>query len=273
MKNRNSGVTYIIIGIIICMIAFTFQSCNDSYTSVMTSAVKKALGKDFKGYHCPSFPTNNFGLMTTYDNDVSAQNMLCAMSSCFDTLVKNDDNFGGLADIGSGPAIKLNQNNQISISAKVMPPEISKILKLDAGIDSKTIKSYSLTFGPTYERHLNRLKFDDLINKLPVGNSYKTRFLSGNLIVVIADVVVESMEVTVEVEQNIEANLDAKINSGQIITNDTINGEFKKVTTGKYEFKINKPLIVLRLAKKQSKGGLLSTSSTFDDWTIVSDSI
>jgi hypothetical protein len=276
MKNKKLKILYITIGIITCaLIIYLLRP--PSYSQIMTKAVRKAMGKDFREYHSPSFPTNNFGILTTYENELTDQSLLCAMSGCFESLIINNEkdsiNLGGLADVGQGPAIILNERNQYSISVQSLLPELWDILGLGAGVDKKEIVNVALKLGPTYERHLNKIRLNAFINSLSDDNLYKRQYLAGNLVVIVADVVVKNMEITINLEDSAAARLNAKISSKVTLTTDTLKGEFKRLTSGQYSFKINQPLIVLRLARKQPQGSVLGESENFNDWKPVKDNI
>lgn len=277
MKKRVLRVFCFIIGAIICF-SFINSSCTgDSYTKTMVKAVKKTIVGDFSGYHGINFPTNNFGLLTTYEISPSDKNMICAMARCFDSLylTNKDDSLGmgGLADIGKGAAISLSEDTQTQLSADVILPELWKTLNVKGGVDSKKGVNVKMSFGPTYKRHLNRLKFEKFIGNLPEDDPYKKRYNTGGLVIVIADVIVDNMEIIVNLESTLAAELDGKIGLVGTAPKDILKGEFKKVKEGQYSFKVNQPLIVLRLVRKQPQAGFLGASDNFDDWQPVDDQI
>jgi len=277
MKNRLLKSSFFIVGAILFFAIINGACMRTSYTKTMVKAVKKAIVGDFSGYRGINFPTNNFGLLTTYEKSASDKNMLCAMAGCFDSLhlLNKEDSLkmGGLADIGKGAAISLNEKTQNQLSTKVILPELWKSLAINGGVESKEVKNVTLSFGPTYKRQLNRLKLEKFIGNLPENDPYKKRFNTGELIVVIADVIVENMEIIVDVESTAAIAVDAKIGLVGKAAKDTLKGEFKKVTEGRYSFKINQPLIVLRLVRKQPQGGFLGATDNFDDWLPVIDPI
>ena len=275
MKKKFLRVICFILGAILCFALINSSCIGTSYTKTMVKAVKKAIVGDFSGYRGINFPTNNFGLLTTYERSISDKNMLCAMAGCFDSLhLRNKDDslrMGGLADIGKGAAISLNEKTQTKLSADIILPELWKTLNINAGIDSKKISNVSLSFGPTYKRHLNKLALERFISNLPEDDPYKRRFNTGGLIVVVADVIVENMEIIVDIESTAAMEVNAKIGLIGTAPKDTLKGEFQRITAGRYSFKINQPLIVLRLARRQPQSGFLGTSDNFDDWLTVED--
>jgi len=255
------------------------SSCG-SYSKEMTKMLRKAVGKDLKGYYPFSYPTNNFGILTTFEYNLSPEYQLCAMLNCFDSLeILNSSewlNLKGLADIGEGAPISINERIQSSISVNAVLPKLWNTLDLKGGIDKKHIKNVSLKMGRAYVRHLNRLRFNDLINSLPDDNLYKKQYLSGNLVIVVSDVVVTSMEVIVELEDSMKIALEAKFAPGTAnskFTDISLNGQVERIASGKYAFKINQPVIILRLAKKQPQAGTLQESDNFEQWIYAKDYI
>jgi hypothetical protein len=108
---------------------------------------------------------------------------------------------------------------------------------------------------------------------MPDNSLYKRKYLSGNLVVIVADVVVRNMQIKISLKGSTAIKLDTKISSGIALTNDTLKGEFKRLASGQYSFKTSQPLIILRLAKKQPQAGTLGKSENFDDWKPVADSL
>jgi len=263
------------------LIAGTILMCScGSYSKKMTKTLEEALGKDFKNYYAFSYPTNNFGILTTYEYEVSEENYLCGMLDCFDSLEAQSSSewldLKGLADIGEGPPITINKKTQFRISINAVLPKLWKTLELQGGIDKKSITNVNLNMGKGYVRQLNRLRFNDLINSLPDDNLYKIKYLSGNLVIVVSDVVVTSMEAIVELEDSMKIALEAKFASGIVnseFTGIDLNGEVERIASGKYAFKINQPVIILRFAKKQPQAGTLEEPDNFDEWIPVKDYI
>lgn len=257
--------------------AILMCSCG-TYSVKMTKTLKKAFGIDFKGYYAFSYPTNNFGILTTYENDISTKNYLCAMLSCFDSLEpKNTSEWlrlKGYADIGEGSPVNIDVKTQSKISTKAILPKLLKTLNIKGGINKNNITTVTLKTGNGYVRNLNKIKFNDLINSLPEDNLYKKKYINGNLVIVVSDVIVNSMEVIVELKDSLKIELEAKFAPGASITQFSdidLNGEIERIESGKYSIKMNQPIIILRLTKKQPHGGTLAVTEDFNNWIPVKD--
>jgi len=249
-----------------------------SYNSIMRKAVKDSLGKDFKGYYAFSYPTNNFGLITTFENKLASENQYCAMIGCLDGItIPNLEGWlhlAGLADVGQGGPIKLSEKKKNKISVNAVLPKLWSALKLEGGMDNERDVKTTLNIGPAHVRFLNKKKFEEYIEKLPSDNRYKQKYETGNLILITSDVVVEYLSVKIEVDNNLSAKLDAEIQAGQIeedLGKVDLDAKFEKTSSGTYELTIKKPVIILRLARKQPDPDLEAfiQIDNFDDWELV----
>lgn len=253
-----------------------------SYNKVMTKAVKESLGKDFDKFSAFSYPTNNFGMITSFENSMKPKNQLCAMNRCLtglDPLVGAEwIDLKGLADIGRGGKITLEQEVQNSLSISAVLPKLWNVLGISTTFDNNTIKKTQLDIGPGIVRYLNKLKFDAYIKNLPANDLYKKKFNEGNLVIITADVIVESLTATVEVDQTTAAKLDAKLDAGQLskeFGNVELNFKMERTSQGKYTFVVSTPVIILRLARKQPSAGELGAvdKKDFETWPIQGDFI
>lgn len=261
------------------IVAILLTSCS-SYSSIMRKSVKKALGKDFKGYYAFSYPTNNFGLITSFENKLANENQYCAMVECLDGInISNRNewlNIQGLADIGQGGPIKLSENKKTKISIDAVLPKLWSVLSLDGSFSNEREVKTTLDIGPAYVRFLNKKKFDEYINKLPDNNKYKQKYDQGILIIITSDVVVEYLTVKIGVDNQLSTRLDAVIDAGQLdakFKNFNLDAKFAKTSSGIYELTIDKPVIVLRLAKKRPSSKEFFPIDTFDKWDPVQDFI
>ena len=251
-----------------------------SYNSIMRKAVKNSLGKDFNSYSTFSYPTNNFGLITTFENELASENQYCAMAACLDgiDITKKEEwlNLGGLADVGEGGSIKLSEKKKNKISVDAVLPKLWDVLGIEGGIENEREVKTTLNIGTAHVRFLNKKKFEEYIDSLPDNNKYKQKYNLGSLVLIVSDVVVEYMSVKIEVSNKLKTELDAKIEAGQITENIgkiDLSVKIEKISSGTYILTIDKPVIVLRLAKKKrSTEGLISRDN-FDDWEVVKDYI
>ena len=237
----------------------------------MTKAVQDALGDDFKKYHAFSYPTDNFGLITSFDGAAQAGDQICATFSCVGRIPANDREWlevFGYADVGDGGVITLDEKTKKKIALQTILPKMWEVLEIAGGFSSETTTTTSLDLGPGHVRFLNKLKFKKFVDNLSADSEYKIKYANGDLTIVTSDVVLSKMTVTVEVSQETAINLDAKVglvggNKGKLGFN------LSKVGEGKYTLVVDHPVIVLRLRRKQPQAGGLGVSDTFNDWTIV----
>lgn len=268
--------------IVIMLSAFlsvTFQASGQNYNKIMTQSVKKSLGKDFKKYSAFSYPTNNFGVITSFENRLSPENQVCAMSRCLNGLELGENEWmtlKGICDIGEGGAITLTQKVQTSISVKAILPKLWDVLGLGADFNKNKVKTVTLSIGPGVVRYVNKLQFTKFIDALPDNDAYKKKYVQGSLVVVTSDVVVKYLNVTVDVDDTTAMALNAKLDAGQLskqFGNVELDFKMERMSNGKYTFTVNKPVIILRLARKQPSAGSLGVGENFDTWPIQKDFI
>lgn len=271
----------------ILLVVVLVTSCS-SYNSIMRKAVKSSLGGDFKGYYAFSYPTNNFGLITTYEGPLKSENQYCAMVGCLDGMnFTNPEEwlrFGGLADVGDGGTILLSESERTKISVEAVLPKLWNALQIQGGASNEREVKTTMDIGPAHVRFLNRKKFEEYIEALPLTNKYKQKYNAGNLVLIVSDVVVEYFTVKIEVDNKLSARLDAEIKAGQIeakLGKVDLEARLEKSSSGTYLLTTKKPVIVLRLAKKQSTGNTsqqsiekgIASRDNFDDWEVAKDFI
>ncbi|WP_461642679.1 hypothetical protein [Labilibaculum euxinus] len=266
------------IGLVLAIVML-LSSCS-SYNSIMRKAVKKSLGKDFKDYYAFSYPTNNFGLITSYENKLANENQYCAMVGCLDGIdIPNNKawlHLDGLASVGTGAPIRLTESKKTKISVDAVLPKLWNALQIDASVQNERKVETTLNIGPGHVRFINKKKFEEYIESLPSTNKYKQKYESGDLILIVSDVVVEYLSVKIKVDNALAAKIDAEIEAGGIgekLGKADLNAKLETSTSGTYELTIDRPVIVLRLAKKQSRKKGFRESDNFDDWINVIDYI
>ncbi|NWL03616.1 hypothetical protein DM790_22585 [Flavobacterium collinsii] len=246
----------------------------------MGKAVKKAIGSDLKGYQIFSYPTDNFGLITSYENSVSDLNFLCDMWNCIgvnDETVDSENwlKLNNFAGVGGGGTITLSEKNKTKVAVDVILPKIYDVVGLTAGFKKDQTKEINITIGKAFLRKLRREPIIDYINSLNSDKSLKKAFDNGNLVIVVADCVIESITVSVKVDQVIGGNIDAKLGitgtnvASKIFQDAQLSVNVEKNSSGTYTFKVLHPVIFARLAKKQPSGGSLSSDEYFNDWESV----
>jgi hypothetical protein len=261
-------------------LSLLLASCGGvKYSKIMTQKLRQSLGSDFKEYQTFSYPTNNFGLITVYTPPAEQQkpkdeDFFCDMWNC---LGVKDENvpvdaqewlrMNGFAAVGDGGAISLTENEKNDFVVGVLLPEIFQVLKLSAGFNRKQITGTQLQFGGAHARKLRRSEMESFLNGLDSTNAMKSAYKQGRLLLIVADVVVDAMKVTIDVDrttgQALAAELTGKV--GKIFKNSKLELKLTSETDGQYTFEVSKPVIVMRLPKRQAPPGSLGTGSRGDD--------
>jgi hypothetical protein len=146
-------------------------------------------------------------------------------------------------------------------------PEIFQLLKVSAGFNRKQISSTQLQFGGAHARKLRRSEMESYLNGLDSTNAMKSAYDQGRLLLIVADVVVDAMKVTIEVDrttgQALTAELTGKV--GKIFKNSRLELKLTSETAGQYTFEVSKPVIVMRLSKRQAGVGISSGAPKDED--------
>jgi hypothetical protein len=248
--------------------------------------VKSVLGNcgiycNAKGYTWFSYPTNNFGLGTTFVLDNSADvpseaNQQCAtwrcigMESAIPTDPEQMRNFGGYADVGgNGGIITLSETEKRDIAVGAVLPEIYKVLSLDANATSSRTVKTTLSLGRVYPRTLARQKFVDYVKALPAGDQRKMAWDKGMLAVAIADYMIDSMDVDISLDTARDLALNAKLTEAvnKVVGKDTaVKFKVTSSVNGHYTLSVTQPVILATLIRKQPRGGVLAARTDWEDF-------
>jgi hypothetical protein len=253
-----------------------------NYNAIMTKKITEALGKDFERYQTFSYPTNNFGLATTYLSSDSTSEMrdedfYCDSWDCIGAATKIPDDpkaeremLGYAAVGGNGAAITLDEKTGNQLALNVVLPEVYDVLKISGGFDEKKMIHTVLEIGQAYPRVLRRPQMEAYLRKLPPSDRRKKAFDQGTLVIVVADVIVDHMRVTIEVDQSVQAALDAALKSPvpqlKVGKGAQVNVKPSRETNGKYTFDVTRPVIISRLGKRQERGAVLLAPPSNDEW-------
>lgn len=249
-----------------------------NYNKIMGKSIKKAIGDDLKGYKVFSYPTDNFGLITSYENSLSEDNFLCDMLNCVGFNDPNGANWLNLNDfaaVGGGGAISLKEKKKSKFAIEVLMPKIYDVVGINAGFEKEKETEITLNIGKAYIRKLRRDKIVDYINSLDNSKSIKRAFINGSLVLVVADCVIDNMSVTVKVNQKISTKLDAELGitgstvAAKVFQDTSLSVQFEKKSEGVYTFTISHPVIFARLIKKQPGAGYLGNEDNFESWSKV----
>jgi len=268
---------------LVCAFLMGFTGCKEEYSEVMQQKIKTLLGEDFKDYTWSSYPTDNFGIVTSYDpakgDSFGDMNFLCATWSCLSMQVPTDPdkklNIAGFADVGNnGGIIKLSEKETTDLATSVVLPEIYEIVKVSADAGANTDVKTQMTLGRVYPRKLIRSKMLAYVKTLQSDDPMKAAFERGNLTLIVADVVIDSMLVKIQVDKTKQAklavDLASKLEVGKIFKGAKLELKVNRADNGEFEFEVVKPVILAVLARKQPQAGVLEAPGTgWDDWKVV----
>lgn len=254
-----------------------------NYTKLMQSKVKAALGDDFKGYQWASYPTDNYGVATTYipdapGEDPSASNFECDTFKCLGLQLPDDPQkrlgVGGFAATGTGAPITLSESEKSEIEASLILPKVAAALNIDADFKKTKGITTSLRIGPVTDRRLYRDKYQSVLEKLPPPSRLRTAYLNGSLVYVVADVVASSMEVSIKVDKTQNAALSVKLDDStkiaQFVAKDSsFKFSIKGDGSGEYKVSIDRPIILATLARRQPSGSVLGAAGGSDGKSVV----
>ena len=264
------------------LVVLMLVGCDSTdYAGFMRERLQSVLGTSplwaGTSYTWFSYPTNNFGVATTFlltdkEPTPNENTQRCATYSCLGIAPSADPvtarTVGGFVDVGSGGTIKLTEKETKSLSASAVLPKVYEILKVDIGAGVESTVTTDLTLGPAYIRVLDKLKYETMLSQLPNADPRGQAFASGGLAVVVADVMLESMSVTIAVDTKknltLGAALDGAVNK---IVGDgaKLQVSVSKNVDGSYTLVSKDPVIVAALVKKQSAGGRLSAAMATTD--------
>jgi hypothetical protein len=261
----------ILTGVLLCAV---LAACHD-YGDTMREAFKSAFGSDYKEYEFVSYPTDNFGIGTSYLQSADPKNFQCATWSCFgysaaqvQEIIKDHPDrlfdVDGHADIGMGGSLNLSTDQQNTMAVSAVVPSIYNMLSVTADVNwSKHVKT-TISMPKGHIRFINADSFAAYMNKLPTDNPRRQALVKGNLIVIWSDLVADSMTVTIDIDRTADADLDAKLSNALVGKAGTIIGQnadlsFKvtSAVSGHYELQTLFPVVAAVLAAKPpvSRGG------------------
>jgi len=251
----------------------------DGPTGVMRDKFKDAFGPDFKEYTFLSYPTDNFGVATLYDSSFNDKDFLCSTWTCLGIQVPADEkqklNLNGYADIGNGRPLTFDEDSKNEVGIKLLLPNVLKVLNIDVNATSTSDTKVEMQIGDGYKRLLLKDKFGERLSAMKPGPT-KDAYNNGRLVVVVGDLVLQSVKVTISVDKQRNANLDLKLTqalqgkqAGEILGKDSaLELKYGGGSNGKYEFASDKPVVVAVLTRRQPTGGVLEEAADWSDWPI-----
>jgi hypothetical protein len=265
MINRRRTAAVTIVGL-------ALVACGVQYNKLMTEKVVAMLGEQFRDYQPFSYPTSNFGLASIYipegrTSKVNDRDFQCDMWYCLGLEGKVPDEPSAQLDLAdyaavgyNGGRITLDEKTSKDLSFKALLPQFFQVVGLSGAVKNKSITNVQVTIGQAYPRLLRRTKFIPYLQSLPQANPLKAAFDQGRLVVVIGDVVVDKLDVTINVDRQASATLDAKIDPAthtKVFEGGSLGLSLSSTTTGTYTFSASRPVILMRLARRQPRAGEL----------------
>lgn len=247
----------------------------DDYGKLMRKKLQSVLGTSplWAGtrYVWFQYPTNNFGVGTTFiltakEPTPNENTQRCSTYSCFGIETpKTPDGLrsaGGFADFGVGGVITLTEKEVKSLSVSAVLPKVYEVLNVDVGASVKATTTTKLSLGPACVRVLDKVRYEKVLASLG-DDPRKEAFAAGQLGVVVADVMIQSMAITISVNKESAADLGASLDGkvGAVLGKDAkLKVGVSKNVDGTYTLTCDDPVIVAALIKKQSAGNRLSSA-------------
>jgi hypothetical protein len=180
---------------------------------------------------------------------------------------------------GNGKTITLEQNVQDELGIKFILPKIFKIVGLNSSFDKNKIADLKLTLGPIFIRELRKEPMENYLRGLPQDSRRIKLFNSGQMVLVVADCIIQSMDVELTLKDTSKTQVDAKFGwqggtvAAQILDSAAIGIKIEKKSAGTYKFSLTHPVIFARKTAKQPKGGELGAKENpfFEDWTAIDE--
>jgi len=244
-----------------------------------TIVLQALVGND-TNFQAMIYPTTDFGIGTFYAappaqpislGDEVCESWLC-MNSAPPTSAAAWLSLDGLAIVGTGGAVTLSSTEADDVAVQFAIPTIKQLLSLGGGASSGTWTKVSVTIGSGAIRSLPYDAVDAVVKQAPLTSPIGKLFAAGNLAVVRADVVLDSLAITVSVADTISARLNANFFQGKataVVGDSVLHGVLSRSSGGNYTYKIDRPVIVGRRVVRQPGPGLLSANRGWDAWTKV----
>lgn len=251
------------------LILGTVNSHAQNYSSIMKETLTAQLGNQIKGYQIFDYPTDNWGLISSYRRNT--KNFECAMLGCIGKENKgslvNNLNMDGFAEIatGGGPIV-IDDERKKTLALSFLLPKIYKILNISSAIDNEQVTNVKLNLGPVVFRKLIPSKYENYLKSLPETDRIKRLFKDRQLVFIAEDCIINSMSLEITVDRTTSTKIDASLglDSTTIVSKIVDSGELGlkiiKSIDGKYTFNIERPVIFARLAKRQPSGSSLSSA-------------
>ena len=282
--SRSSGIARIA-AVLMTITVPTLVGCASGadYSTIMTTAVERALGHDYDAYQPFTYPTDNFGLGTAYSSTgslptLSPADFVCDMWYCIGIQPPSDEDgilrFGGFAAVGkNGAQVSLSESEEHDLAFNALLPKIFQVLKITGGFSSKDVVETHVTIGSADPRLLRPDPYVAHIDSLNAATSMlKSAFDHGTLSLVVADVVIDHLTVTIKSTSGSQTKLDAALDSTKHpvqIQGGELSFSASSDNAGTYTFETTQPVIVRRYVRRQEAAGTLARDTTWSEWTVT----
>ncbi|MDO8777611.1 MAG: hypothetical protein Q7K57_54630 [Burkholderiaceae bacterium] len=280
-------------GLACVLILTAFPGCPPKSGNLLAKKIQEVLGEDVKEYQGLSYPTNSFGVATSYNSPesgkpVSDADFVCATWKCLGIDSSSSEpkdqkaqlvvSVGGVeyAQIGSGGSITLSSDEASQYAFTAMLPKIEGVLNLGGGLDAKSVTKVELQMGRATKRFLGKPDFIAYLNGVsspgPTKQALQTAFSQGGLSVVVADVVLDSIVATITTSSELGSKIDAKLGgvASAVFSDAETSFKVTKANASTYKVETTGPVVAMRLIKKQPGQGALAEDKDWKEWVTIS---
>jgi hypothetical protein len=256
------------------------------YSAALQKKFVATVAGGAKGWRGVSYPTDNFGIGTMYDDKGDA-GFLCATASCLGLSSAWAPELTAFVAEGGGGALTLTDTEKREFAIDALIPRVLSLASLGANFNKKSVTITELTFDGAVVRRLEREPVLKRLEGLSSQSPIRRAFDAGKLRVVVADVVVRKLSVKIKIDKNLDAGLVAKMDKVAALSTDVapatppggasavpdaakekgpgLTLSVKRGNVGEFTLSSSQPLIVAILLKKQPAEGQLS-GQTWDNW-------
>lgn len=222
-------------------------------------------GAQFRGYAWLDYPIDDFGVASAYRGyGASTQDggFLCATFDCVGAPMPTEPakwlpvitprEPGGYASVGCGGAVTATLQQLEEASGRTVLSSILKSLSFSASASSEKAKTVQLKFDEACVRKLKQGLYESAIATRPNDTlGLAKAYGEGNLVVIVADVVVKGLYIVVQPDVKMKAAMEAELKG---VASKTLTGpagvqaQVSASEKGTFELRLARPIIVGYLA-------------------------
>jgi hypothetical protein len=250
--------------------ASRIPAASRDYSKIMQAAIRRSLGNDFREYEWMSYPTNNFGVGTMYvlnseKEKPGDKNQWCATYTCLGLEGKRAPvdatarlTAGGFADVGTGGPVSLSDDQSETLAGEVFLPRLLNILGVNTEGVSASSGQASIRLGNVSRRILKKQAILTYLDGLPPASPLRKSLEEHRLAMVVADAVIDSLEVDIQSRGNTTGDLTAKL--APLVNRiagspSTMQVQVKRDQSGKYRLLVGEPVVIARLTLRRPLAG------------------